>query len=109
SRARTKDESRRVRRVPGAPWGAGADTGGLGMTPPIDPRERGEDDRGQRPAPFVSIEEAIQEIRQGRMLVVVDDEDRENEGDLLMAADRANPEAVNFMAKHGRGLTCVPL
>jgi 3,4-dihydroxy 2-butanone 4-phosphate synthase/GTP cyclohydrolase II len=62
-----------------------------------------------RPLPFVSVEEAIEEIRRGRMLVVVDDEDRENEGDLLMAADRANPEAVNFMAKHGRGLICAPL
>jgi 3,4-dihydroxy 2-butanone 4-phosphate synthase/GTP cyclohydrolase II len=62
-----------------------------------------------RPLPFVSVEEAIEEIRRGRMLLVVDDEDRENEGDLLMAADRVNPEAVNFMAKHGRGLICAPL
>jgi len=58
---------------------------------------------------FAPIEVAIEEIRQGRMLIVVDDEDRENEGDLVMAADRATPEAVNFMAKHGRGLICVPL
>lgn len=58
---------------------------------------------------FASIEEAIEEIRQGRMIVVVDDEDRENEGDLLMAAEKATPEAVNFMATHGRGLICVPL
>jgi 3,4-dihydroxy 2-butanone 4-phosphate synthase/GTP cyclohydrolase II len=58
---------------------------------------------------FASIEEGIEEIRAGRILVVVDDEDRENEGDLVMAADRATPEAVNFMAKHGRGLICVPL
>jgi 3,4-dihydroxy 2-butanone 4-phosphate synthase / GTP cyclohydrolase II len=79
------------------------------MTPPTEPRDRADDDRDPRPAPFVFIEEAIQEIRQGRMLVVVDDEDRENEGDLLMAADRATPEAVNFMAKHGRGIICVPL
>ncbi len=57
---------------------------------------------------FAPIEEAIEEIRQGRMLLVVDDEDRENEGDLLMAADRATPESVNFMAKHGRGLICMP-
>jgi 3,4-dihydroxy 2-butanone 4-phosphate synthase/GTP cyclohydrolase II len=60
-------------------------------------------------ASFASIEEAIEEIRQGRVLVVVDDEDRENEGDLVMAADKVTPEAVNFMAKHGRGLICVPL
>ncbi len=58
---------------------------------------------------FSSIEEAIDDIRQGRIVVVVDDEDRENEGDLVMAADRATPEAINFMAKHGRGLICVPM
>jgi 3,4-dihydroxy 2-butanone 4-phosphate synthase/GTP cyclohydrolase II len=58
---------------------------------------------------FATVEEAIDDIRQGRMLIVVDDEDRENEGDLVMAADRSTPEAVNFMAKHGRGLICVPL
>ncbi|OLB93403.1 MAG: bifunctional 3,4-dihydroxy-2-butanone 4-phosphate synthase/GTP cyclohydrolase II [Candidatus Rokubacteria bacterium 13_1_40CM_68_15] len=58
---------------------------------------------------FASIEEAIEEIRHGRMLLVTDDEDRENEGDLLMAADKVTPEAVNFMAKHGRGLICVPM
>jgi 3,4-dihydroxy 2-butanone 4-phosphate synthase/GTP cyclohydrolase II len=59
--------------------------------------------------PFTTVEEAIEEIRRGRILIVVDDEDRENEGDLVMAADHATPEAVNFMAKHGRGLICVPL
>jgi 3,4-dihydroxy 2-butanone 4-phosphate synthase / GTP cyclohydrolase II len=58
---------------------------------------------------FATIEEAIEEIRQGRIIIVVDDEDRENEGDLVMAADKATPEAVNFMAKHGRGLICVPM
>jgi 3,4-dihydroxy 2-butanone 4-phosphate synthase/GTP cyclohydrolase II len=58
---------------------------------------------------FSTIEEAIEEIRHGRLLVVVDDEDRENEGDLVMAADRVTPEAVNFMAKYGRGLICVPM
>jgi 3,4-dihydroxy 2-butanone 4-phosphate synthase/GTP cyclohydrolase II len=58
---------------------------------------------------FASIEEAIEDVRQGRMLVVVDDEDRENEGDLVMAADTATPESVNFMAKYGRGLICVPM
>jgi 3,4-dihydroxy 2-butanone 4-phosphate synthase/GTP cyclohydrolase II len=58
---------------------------------------------------FVSIETAIEEIRAGRILVVVDDEDRENEGDLMMAADKVTPEAVNFMAKHGRGLICAPM
>jgi 3,4-dihydroxy 2-butanone 4-phosphate synthase / GTP cyclohydrolase II len=58
---------------------------------------------------FATIEEAIEEIRAGRMLVVVDDEDRENEGDLVMAADRITPEAINFMARYGRGLICVPM
>ena len=58
---------------------------------------------------FATIEEALEELREGRLLVVVDDEDRENEGDLVMAADKATPEAVNFMATHGRGLICVPM
>src|SRR5262249_52006261 len=66
----------------------------------------GEGERGQG---FSTIEAAIAEIRSGRLLLVVDDEDRENEGDLVMAADRVTPEAVNFMAKHGRGLICVPM
>jgi 3,4-dihydroxy 2-butanone 4-phosphate synthase / GTP cyclohydrolase II len=58
---------------------------------------------------FVTIEEAIEEIRAGRMIVVCDDEDRENEGDLTMAAQFATPEAINFMAKEGRGLICLAL
>jgi 3,4-dihydroxy 2-butanone 4-phosphate synthase/GTP cyclohydrolase II len=58
---------------------------------------------------FSTIPEAIEEIRAGRMLVVVDDEDRENEGDLTMAASAITPEAINFMAKHGRGLICLAL
>lgn len=58
---------------------------------------------------FNTIQEAIEDIRQGKMVVVVDDEDRENEGDLLMAADAITTEAVNFMAMHGRGLICVPM
>jgi 3,4-dihydroxy 2-butanone 4-phosphate synthase/GTP cyclohydrolase II len=58
---------------------------------------------------FSTIEEAIEEIRQGRMVVVCDDEDRENEGDLTMAAQFATPEAVNFMAKEARGLICLAL
>jgi 3,4-dihydroxy 2-butanone 4-phosphate synthase/GTP cyclohydrolase II len=60
-------------------------------------------------SPFVPIEEAIEEIRRGRMVVVCDDENRENEGDLTMAAQFATPEAVNFMATHGRGLICLAL
>src|SRR5467141_4358548 len=61
------------------------------------------------PIPFATVEEALEEIRQGRQLVLVDDEDRENEGDLTMAAEKITPEAVNFMAKHGRGLICLAL
>ena len=59
--------------------------------------------------PFATIEEAIEEIRAGRMVVVVDDADRENEGDLTIAAQFATPEAINFMAKEGRGLICLCL
>jgi len=58
---------------------------------------------------FASIEDAIQELRSGRMIVVVDDEDRENEGDLTMAAEMITPEAINFMATHGRGLICLAM
>jgi len=58
---------------------------------------------------FATVEEAVEEIRQGRMVVLVDDEDRENEGDLAMAAEKITPDAINFMAKHGRGLICMPL
>lgn len=58
---------------------------------------------------WTPIEEAINEIRDGKMLIVVDDEDRENEGDLVMAADKVTPEKVNFMMREGRGLICVPL
>jgi 3,4-dihydroxy 2-butanone 4-phosphate synthase/GTP cyclohydrolase II len=56
-----------------------------------------------------SVEEAIEELGQGRMIILVDDEDRENEGDLTMAAEKATPEAINFMAKYGRGLICLSL
>lgn len=58
---------------------------------------------------FHTIEEALEDLRLGKMIVAVDDEDRENEGDLLMAAEKVTPEAINFMAKYGRGLICAPL
>jgi len=58
---------------------------------------------------FSTIEEAIEDIKNGKIIVVVDDEDRENEGDLLMAADKVTPEAINFMATFGRGLICMPI
>lgn len=57
----------------------------------------------------VSAEEAIEEIRAGRMIILMDDEDRENEGDLCMAAEKVTPEAINFMAAYGRGLICLPM
>jgi 3,4-dihydroxy 2-butanone 4-phosphate synthase/GTP cyclohydrolase II len=60
-------------------------------------------------APFTDVPDAIEEIRAGRMIVVVDDEDRENEGDLTLAAEKVTPEAINFMAKHGRGLVCLAM
>jgi len=58
---------------------------------------------------FNTIEEAIADIRNGKMVILVDDEDRENEGDLTMAAEKVTPEAINFMAKYGRGLICLSL
>ena len=58
---------------------------------------------------FARVEDAIEDIRQGKMLVVVDDEDRENEGDLIIAADKVTPEAVNFMATYAKGLICTPM
>jgi len=58
---------------------------------------------------FSSIEDAMEDVRQGRMIVIVDDEDRENEGDLMIASEKATPEAINFMAKYGRGLICLAL
>jgi 3,4-dihydroxy 2-butanone 4-phosphate synthase/GTP cyclohydrolase II len=58
---------------------------------------------------FDSIEDAIEDIKEGRMVIVADDEDRENEGDFVMAAEKVTPEAVNLMAKYGRGLICVPI
>ena len=58
---------------------------------------------------FAAVEEAIVEINEGRMIIIVDDEDRENEGDLMIAAEKVTPEAINFMATHGRGLICLPM
>jgi 3,4-dihydroxy 2-butanone 4-phosphate synthase/GTP cyclohydrolase II len=59
--------------------------------------------------PKISIDQAIEDIRNGKMVILVDDEDRENEGDLTMAAEMVTPEAINFMAKYGRGLICLSL
>ena len=60
-------------------------------------------------SPFCDVESALSEIRAGRMVVVVDDEDRENEGDLTLAAEKVTPESINFMARHGRGLICLAM
>ena len=59
--------------------------------------------------PISNISEIIDEARNGRMFILADDEDRENEGDLIIPAQMATPEAINFMAKHGRGLICLSL
>src|SRR3954462_2109646 len=59
--------------------------------------------------PFSPIEEIVEEIKNGKMVIVCDDEDRENEGDLTMAAELVTPDDINFMAAHGRGLICLPM
>jgi len=64
---------------------------------------------GRMTSPFSTIEEALQEIKKGRFVILVDDEDRENEGDLVLAAEKVTPAAINFMAKHARGLICLTL
>ena len=63
----------------------------------------------RRRSVFAPVEDAVDAIRQGQMVIVVDDEDRENEGDLTVAAEKTTPEAINFMAKYGRGLICLPM
>jgi len=63
----------------------------------------------KKPSPFARIEDALEAIRNGRMVIVVDDEDRENEGDLTIAAEKITPDAINFMARHGRGLICLSM
>ena len=57
--------------------------------------------------PISKIEDAIKDIKKGKMVILVDDQDRENEGDLIVAAEFATPEVINFMATHGRGLICL--
>ena len=58
---------------------------------------------------LVNISEIIKDVQAGKFIILVDDEDRENEGDLIMAAEKITPEAINFMAKNARGLICVPI
>jgi len=67
------------------------------------------DDRVTDAVQFSSIEDIIEDARNGRMFILVDDENRENEGDLVIPAQMATPEAINFMAKYGRGLICLAL
>ncbi|MGD8959468.1 MAG: 3,4-dihydroxy-2-butanone-4-phosphate synthase, partial [Desulfobacteraceae bacterium] len=57
----------------------------------------------------LTIEAAIEEVKAGNMVILVDDEDRENEGDLMLAAEKVTPQAINFMARYGRGLICLPM
>src|SRR6266542_1506058 len=75
-------------------------------TEALDQRTGSEDEGGFDG--FATIEEAVEEVREGRVIIVVDDADRENEGDFIMAAEKVTPEAVNFMATHGRGIVCMP-
>ena len=87
------------------------------MSTPVSPRRRagsgaaraGVPTRGMAAIGFAPIEDAIRDIRNGRMVIVVDDEDRENEGDLTIAAEKVTAKAINFMAAHGRGLICMPI
>ena len=58
---------------------------------------------------LASVEEVLNDLREGKFIIIVDDEDRENEGDLIIAAEKVTPESINFMATHGRGLICVPV
>jgi 3,4-dihydroxy 2-butanone 4-phosphate synthase/GTP cyclohydrolase II len=74
----------------------------------MDPIRTGASPEDRGVAGFASIEEAVAEIRRGRIVIVVDDADRENEGDFVMAAEKVTPEAINFMATHGRGIICLP-
>jgi 3,4-dihydroxy 2-butanone 4-phosphate synthase/GTP cyclohydrolase II len=68
-----------------------------------------EEETARRRSGLATVEEAIEEFRAGRFLIIVDDEDRENEGDLVLPAEVVTPDAINFMAKHGRGLICMPM
>ncbi|HYA66979.1 MAG TPA: 3,4-dihydroxy-2-butanone-4-phosphate synthase, partial [Burkholderiaceae bacterium] len=68
-----------------------------------------DDPAGGAPSPIASTSELVEEIRNGRIVILIDDEDRENEGDLAFAAEFVTPEKINFLAKYGRGLICMPI
>src|SRR5690242_10476545 len=70
---------------------------------------RGSADAGSPGSPFASVEEILADMRAGRMVIILDDEDRENEGDFIMAAEHATPEAVAFMIRYSSGILCVPM
>src|SRR5579875_3635348 len=93
-----KSSSRRSAQQERSPAPGGFSVCARGMLDPMETRKG-----------FASIEEAIEELRAGRLIIVVDDEDRENEGDLMVAAEFCTPEAINFMARFGRGLICLTL
>ena len=63
----------------------------------------------KRKSQAVSVEQTLKIVKAGKLIIIVDDEDRENEGDLMVAAEKVTPEIINFMTKHGRGLICMPL
>ncbi len=63
----------------------------------------------KRKSQAVSVEQTLKIVKEGKLIIIVDDEDRENEGDLMVAAEKVTPEVINFMTKHGRGLICMPL
>src|SRR5215467_8772663 len=75
---------------------------------PTRPRPLQSDNSGRNDVPLTTIDEALRRIRRGEMVLVVDDEDRENEGDLTMAAEWVTPESINFMLRWARGLVCMP-
>ncbi|MGH2525196.1 MAG: 3,4-dihydroxy-2-butanone-4-phosphate synthase, partial [Actinomycetota bacterium] len=71
--------------------------------------ERPDGTSGHGTDAFSTIPEALDDIRHGKIVIVVDDADRENEGDFVMAAEKVTPEAINFMVTHGRGIVCMPV
>jgi 3,4-dihydroxy 2-butanone 4-phosphate synthase/GTP cyclohydrolase II len=112
------DEALKISNQPLMPQGRSGGEGGQsrgdpGVFPefdsPTDWKEAVSEGTPHYDTVFDRIHRAIEDLRQGKLVVVVDDEDRENEGDLILAAEKATPEAINFMAKEGRGLICVPM
>src|SRR5207244_13170703 len=103
-RRRRREPRRRRSREVRVAFTRSTGIGGNTMTRPLK-LAKGSKNR----SPFAPVEDALAAIRDGKMIVVVDDEDRENEGDLTMAASLVTPEHINFMARHGRGLICLSM